>query len=92
MSAAGRAHSPAVYGPDSMRPRATVRNSARSGQLVGKQEADARDVLDHAGADLDQALSDHVQIPNPVSLFRMTPAERLDEIAELLAAGLMSKR
>src|ERR1700758_5055311 len=31
----GGAHSPAAYGPDGMRPRATYRNSAASGQLVG---------------------------------------------------------
>src|SRR5207302_4952144 len=29
------AHCPAVHGPDGMRPSATVRNSALSGQLVG---------------------------------------------------------
>jgi hypothetical protein len=37
-----------------VRPSATSRNNARSGQL----DADARDVLDHARTDLDQALSD----------------------------------
>jgi hypothetical protein len=30
--------------------------------------------------------------PNPLHPDRMTPAERLDEIAEILAAGLMSLR
>ena len=28
-------HGPVAYGPDGMRPRATVRNTAPSGQLVG---------------------------------------------------------
>jgi hypothetical protein len=30
-----------------------------------------------------------MQFPNPIPLRRLTAAERLDEIAELLAAGLM---
>jgi hypothetical protein len=35
-SAARRAHGPSSHGPDRSRPRATVRNNAASGQLVGR--------------------------------------------------------
>jgi hypothetical protein len=45
-----------------MRPSATVRNNVPSGQLVGSWDADARNVLDHARANLDQALSDRREL------------------------------
>ena len=41
---------------------ATVRNNAASGQAGRQLDADARDVLDHARSDLDQALSDRREL------------------------------
>ena len=53
----GGAHGPAAYGPDGMRPRATVRTAPPP----GNSSADGRgcgEVLDHARADLDQSFPD----------------------------------
>jgi hypothetical protein len=44
--------------PDGNRRSATARNNAPCGQLMGRLDADACEMLDHACADFDQALAD----------------------------------